>query len=371
MKIKIFFFIAFFAMFSCNSPQEDTTEQPSASSTSIDVNLDLNLEQANRLAALPLKCMNTEYPNKTGVVVSKDEDVKSPKAYHPTFYGCFDWHSAVHGHWVLVYLLKEFPDLEEKDAIREALSQSLTAENIKGEIDYFHMNKYTTNFERTYGWAWLLKLAEELHTWEDAEAQEWSKNLKPLTDYIVAAYETYLPKLNYPIRVGEHSNTGFGMTFAYDYLKTVDEKTVSQLIEKRALDFYKDDKGCPITWEPSGYDFLSPCLEEADIMRRVLSKEDFKKWFETFLPKFADGTAVLEPATVSDRSDGKLVHLDGLNFSRAWVFYGIAEEYPEYAHLKTIADNHLAFSLSNIVDGDYAGEHWLASFALFALQQRR
>lgn len=345
----------------CQNSNDIALNSPIKEKTS----LQLDLDQANRLANLPLNCIQTEYPNKTGVVVAKAEDIASPQSYHPAFYGCFDWHSAVHGHWSLVRLLKAFPNLEKDSLIRQRLHENLTEENIQTEIKYFSMNKFTTNYERTYGWAWLLKLTEELYTWDDPDAQKWLKNLQPLADIIVEKYKIYLPKLTYPIRVGEHSNTAFGLTFAWDYAQTVKETALLELIEKRAKEFYLSDKNCPITWEPSGYDFLSPCLEEADLMRRILPQSEFEPWLADFLQNVE-----LTPATVSDRTDGKLVHLDGLNFSRAWCLYGIANQYPEYENMKAIADQHLAFSLSNIVDGDYAGEHWLGSFALYALDQQ-
>lgn len=255
--------------------------------------------------------------------------------------------------------------MEQDSLIRQKLNENLTTANIQKEIEYFSLNPYTQSYERTYGWAWLLKLAEELYTWDNEAAKEWYENLKPLADLIIDKYIDYLPKLNYPIRVGEHTNTAFGLTFAYDYAQSTKNNDLIQLIEKRAKEFYSKDSNCPISWEPSGYDFLSPCLEEADLMRRILPEAEFTAWFDAFLPTFE-----IEPATVSDRTDGKLVHLDGLNFSRAWCLYGIANQYDKYQNLKQIADQHLAFSLPNIIDGDYAGEHWLASFALFALDQK-
>ncbi|MGB0862319.1 MAG: DUF2891 domain-containing protein [Saprospiraceae bacterium] len=361
MKINNILFLSFLLLttYSCT---ENTTDEPSKSDEMPSFELKLDLAQANRLASLPLSCIQQEYPNKMGAVYEKESDIGTPKGQHPAFYGCFDWHSAVHGHWVLVRLLKAFPDLDNQKEIRQQLSENLTAENIKAELAYFELNPFTSSYERTYGWAWLLQLATELENWEDEEAQTWYQNLKPLADLIIEKYKEYLPKLNYPIRVGEHTNTAFGLTFAWDYGKVIEDKELLALIEKRAKDFYLTDENCPISWEPSGYDFLSPCLEEADLMRRVLPETEFKTWFKAFKP-FIE----LEPATVSDRSDGKLVHLDGLNFSRAWCLYGIANQYPEYNHLKEIADKHLDFSLGNIVDGDYAGQHWLGSFALYAL----
>lgn len=343
--------------------KEAKTAQNDAISTKITT---LTFEEANRLAALPLHCMQEEYPNKLNQTIGSEEDLQSPKALHPAFYGCFDWHSSVHGHWSLVSLLKQFPNLENKDEIKRKLAENISKENIEIEIEYFK-GKYNKSFERTYGWAWLLKLAEELHTWNDPLARELEANLQPLTDIIVQGYLDFLPKLNYPIRVGEHTNTAFGLTFAYDYAKTVNNTTLQNLITKRAKDFYLSDENCPISWEPSGFDFLSPCLEEADIMRRVLTKDEFKNWLQTFLPQLADKNFQLAQGKVSDRTDGKLVHLDGVNFSRAWCLYGIANEFPEYAHLKNIANQHVNFSLPSIVDDNYEGTHWLGSFAIYAL----
>ena len=216
-------------------------------------------------------------------------------------------------------------------------------------------------------WAWLLKLAEELHIWDDPLARELEQNLQPLTDIIIKGYLNFLPKLNYPIRVGEHTNTAFGLTFAFDYAKTVGHDSLQNLITERAKDFYLNDAGCPLSWEPSGFDFLSPCLEEADIMRRVLPAADFKAWLADFLPQLASKDFSWSQGEVSDRTDGKLVHLDGVNFSRAWCLYGIANQFEEYKHLKKVANEHINYSLPSIVDDNYEGTHWLGSFAIYAL----
>jgi len=326
----------------------------------------LDLQQANRLAQLPLKCINNPLPYKSGVVIAKEADLAMPQEHHPAFYGCFDWHSAVHGHWSLVYLMKQFPKLADRETIIDAIDRNLTAENIAAEIRYFSMNRYSESFERTYGWAWLLKLSEELYTWDNPKAREWYEVLKPLNELLSSKYQSYLPKLVYPIRVGEHTNTAFGLSFAYDYALTINDQALANIIESRAKDFYLQDKNCPIDWEPSGYDFLSPCLQEMDIMRKVLSEEEFAPWASAFLPQLYDGSILLEPAVVKDRTDGKLVHLDGLNFSRAWCLYSINTDLA-----KRIANTHLAFSLDKITDGDYSGEHWLASFALYAFSVSR
>jgi len=326
----------------------------------------LNLEQANRLAALPLTCLQQEYPNKLSQTLSDSTSLAPPRKLHPAFYGCFDWHSSVHGHWMLVRLLKEFPTMDRAEEVRERLRSNISASNILAELKYFQRQQ-EKSFERTYGWAWLLKLAEELHTWDAPLAQDLSKNLKPLIDLIISRYIEFMPKLKYPIRVGEHTNTAFGLTFAWDYAVAVGQQELQELIRERAISFYQDDKHCPISWEPSGYDFLSPCLEEIDIMRRVLDQHTFGDWLETFMPGLQQSSFELLPGEVSDRNDGKLVHLDGVNFSRAWCLYGIAKTLPEYQHLEDIAHHHVNYSLSNIVDGGYEGEHWLASFALYAL----
>ena len=324
----------------------------------------LNLEQAERLAALPLSCITTPLPYKSHLVIAKASDLQMPRVHHPAFYGCFDWHSAVHGHWSLVYLLKNFPNLSNKAAIVSAINKNLSPENIAVEMNYFSLNKYTESFERTYGWAWLLKLTEELYTWNTPDAKRWYQALLPLAQLISQKYQAYLPKLVYPIRVGEHSNTAFGLSFAYDYASTLNDASLKNMIEARAKDFYLNDKHCPLSWEPSGYDFLSPCLQELDIMRKVLPQKGFDTWAKSFLPELFSRNIMLEPAIIKDRSDGKLVHLDGLNFSRAWCLYSVNT--PVAVKL---ANRHLHFSLANIVDGDYAGEHWLASFALYAFSK--
>ena len=330
--------------------------------------VELTLEQANKLAQLPLDCINVEYPNKLNQTLAGPEEIAEPQELHPAFYGCFDWHSSVHGHWTLVSLLKQFPDLEKAEEIRETLKNSLSAENIAAEVEYFK-NEHESSFERTYGWAWLLKLAEELHRWDDPLARELEQNLQPLTTLIEQKFIEFLPKLTHPIRVGEHTNTGFALAFAYDYAKTMENAELLATIESRAKDYYLNDNNCPLAWEPSGFDFLSPCFSEIDIMRRVLSKNAFRLWMDDFMPQLKSPEFSLEPVEVSDRSDGKLVHLDGLNFSRAWVLHGLANQFPEnYAHLRPIANEHIAKSFPNLVGDTYEGGHWLGSFALYALQ---
>ena len=294
----------------------------------------LSETQAGNLMQLPLDCAEIEYPNKLSQMLSSDADLASPTQLHPAFYGCFDWHSAVHGHWSMVRLLKAFPNVAGHEQAKVILQRHITPANIAIDINYLRDNK---SWERPYGWAWLLKLMLELKTWDDPIAAPLSAALKPLAEELSAMYIAHLPKLVYPIRVGEHSNTAFGLTFAWDYALLFNDAPLKAAIAQRAKDFYQQDKNCPISWEPSGYDFLSPT--------------DFD----------------LAVGEVFDRTDGKLVHLDGLNFSRAWVLYGLAEQYPEFSHLKKVADLHIDYSLQNLVGDSYEGGHWLGSFAINAL----
>lgn len=329
----------------------------------------LTLEEANRLAKLPLHCMQVEYPNKLNQTLENETYLKGPKELHPAFYGCFDWHSSVHGHWMLVSLLRQFPELEIASEIKQKLSENLSASNIQVEVNYFSIPQ-NSSFERTYGWAWVLKLAEEIHLWDDSLARELEKNLQPLTDLMVEKYLEFLPKLIYPIRVGEHSNIAFGLSLAYDYADTLENSELKNMIKSRAMDWFGKDANCPLGWEPSGFDFLSPCFQELDIMRKVLEKDAFKSWLAAFMPELSSKDFSLDPGKVSDRTDGKLVHLDGLNFSRAWVMYGLIKDFPiEYGHLMEVANEHINYSLPSIVDDNYEGTHWLGSFAIYALQQ--
>jgi hypothetical protein len=329
-------------------------------------------EQASAFARLALKAIQKEYPNKPADVLNNDKDVKGPRAMHPAFYGCFDWHSSVHGHWLLVRLLRLFPELPDKKRIRAALTENLTAKNLAAEADYFSQPN-RQSFERTYGWAWLLKLAEELHGWDDPDAKEWSRNLKPLVDVIVARYIAFLPKQTYPIRSGVHPNTAFGLTFALDFARSTGNKPLRDLVEERSRAYYGKDAGIPAAWEPDGADFLSPSLMEADLMRRVLPADEFAKWFAKYLPKIAMGEpkSLLEPATVTDRADPQIVHLDGLNLSRAWCMRSIAAALPKDDPARTVLDDaaarHAEAALRHVASGDYAGEHWLASFAVYLL----
>ena len=325
---------------------------------------DLSVEQAANLMQLPLSCAETEYPNKLSQTLRGAEDLASPIELHPAFYGCFDWHSAVHGHWSMVRLLKAFPNVAGANQARKILQRHITPANVAKDIDYLRAN---TSWERPYGWTWLLKLMHELQGWNDPMAGPLISALKPLAEELSKMYIAHLPKLAYPIRVGEHANTAFGLTFAWDYAVLFEDAPLQAAIKQRAQDFYLKDRNCPISWEPSGYDFLSPCLEEVDLMRRVLPEDKFVVWLNDFLPELMSPSFDLPIGQVFDRTDGKLVHLDGLNFSRAWVFYELAEQYPQFGHLKKLADRHVEYSLPNLVGDSYEGGHWLGSFAINAL----
>ena len=332
----------------------------------------LTQTQASAFAKLALKGIQKEYPNKPGTVLNGKLDIKGPREFHPAFYGSFDWHSSVHGHWMLVRLMRRFPDLPEQQEARAVLNEHLTAKNLQAEADYFKQPN-RQSFERPYGWSWLLKLAEELHTWDDPDAKKWRKNLKPLENEIAGRYLAYFPKQTYPIRSGVHSNTAFGLAFALDYARTVDNKALRELLEERSRFYYAKDVDIPAKWEPDGADFFSPSLMEADLMRRVMPAEEFRVWFKRFLPGLASGTpkTLLFPATVTDRSDPQIVHLDGLNLSRAWCMRSIAAALPKDDAARKVliasAQRHSNASLKHVASGDYAGEHWLASFAVYLL----
>ncbi len=365
MKINRALFISLPLLLLACKEQVQKTTTPTIVRTNKQIKLDI--KEANRLSELPLGCIQNPLPYKSGVVIAKESDLAMPAVHHPAFYGCFDWHSAVHGHWSLVYLLKTFPGLAHREEAIDKLNENLSAENIAKEVAYFSMNPESKMFERTYGWAWLLKLQEELYTWDDPMAKTWYNNLKPLENYISEAYIEYLPKLVYPIRTGTHSNTAFGLSFAYDYAQTVGNDALAQVIRESAIRFYQQDQDCPMGWEPSGHDFLSPCLQEMDVMRKVLAKEEFEPWAKAFLPTLFDQSMELHPGIVKDRSDGHLVHLDGLNFSRAWCLYPLKDNDLAY----NLATEHLDYSLSKITDGDYAGQHWLGTFALYAFKVKK
>lgn len=294
----------------------------------------------------------------------------TPGQLHPSFYGCLDWHSSVHGHWMLVRILKLFPDIAIKDSIIQALNNSFQDAKIKTEADYYSKFGNSNSYERTYGWAWLLKLDEELYNFDNPLAQQWHRTLKPLTEKIVELWKVYLTKETYPNRTGVHPNTAFGLVFALDWARAAKDTAFEAVIIRKAKEFYLNNVAIPAYLEPDGTDFLSPSLEEADLMRRVLPKQNFIKWFNHFYEKRSLQNIVKLPV-VSDRSDLLIVHLDGLSFSRAWCMKGIAKMLPDNNKTKALfenaAQNFLQQTLPNIASGNYGGEHWLASFAVYAL----
>ena len=332
----------------------------------------LDLATATRLAELPLRCIQQEYPNKTAHTIEGEADVRlTPRQLHPAFYGCFDWHSSVHGHWMLVRLLKTNPGLAQEPAIRAILADSLKPAAIAGEVTYFKTYQLANTFERTYGWAWLLKLDEELRTWDDPQGRQWTKHLQPLTHTIAGLWSAYLPKQTYPNRTGVHPNTAFGLVFALDWARAAKESKFEAQIIQRSKDYYLKNLAMAAIQEPDGTDFLSPSLEVADLMRRVLPPTEFPAWFSQYLS--APGLAnLIQPPQVSDRADYQIVHLDGLSLSRAWCLQGIAgalpKTNPRRLRLIAAAQRLIAAALPHVT-GNYGGEHWLASFAVYALSQ--
>jgi hypothetical protein len=330
---------------------------------------------ASRYARLALDCVHREYPNKIAHVLNGDEDALPPRKLTPAFYGCYDWHSAVHGHWLLARLARLHPGASVAPAAREALRRSLTPANIAGEVAYLNGRGRAT-FERPYGLAWLLQLAAELREWNDEEAATWSANLRPLEQAAATSLFTWIPKLRYPIREGEHAQTAFAFGLVLDWARGAGQTDKAAFLSRRILELYGPDSGCPMAYEPSGQDFLSPCLAEADLMRRVMPPVRFAAWLGAFLPGVPrDGRDDwLTPGVTTDAADGKLAHLDGLNLSRAWMLEGIAAGLPggdpRIPSLTGASRRHLDAGLSAITGAPYEGGHWLGTFAVYALSGR-
>jgi len=325
---------------------------------------------AARFAGLALKCLHAEYPNHISHTLDGDADARPPHALNPAFYGCYDWHSDVHGHWLLVRLLRLTPDAPFAPLARTELARSFTAENVAAEVAYLQRAD-RASFERPYGLAWLLKLAAELRAWNDPQAREWASTLRPLEAEAAARVKSWVPKLHYPIRVGEHDQTAFSFGLIWDWAGVAGDAEMRRVLTDAARRFYLDDRRCPIDYEPSGEDFLSPCLGEADFMRRVLDPPAFGRWLSGFLPAIprkADSTW-LAPAVVTDRADPKLAHIDGLNLSRAWMLEGIADglkaDDRRAPVLRTIARRHREAALPAVTGEHYEGGHWLGTFAVY------
>lgn len=330
---------------------------------------------AERFARLALGCVAQEYPNKISHVLNSDADVASPRKLTPAFYGCYDWHSSVHGHWLLARLARKFPEAPFAKPAREALRKSLTAQNLQQEAAYLR-GKGRANFERPYGLAWLLQLIAELREWEDPESKNMLADLRPLEEAALERLTTWLPKLSHPVRVGEHAQTAFALGLMLDYARFAGNEGFAKLLTDQARKFYFADKGCPMAYEPSGEDFLSPCLAEADMMRRVLPPAEFTSWLKEFIPQIpTTANAAWLPVAVSpDPSDPKLAHLDGLNLSRAWMLEGIISALPADDARRTAligaAGAHRRAGLAAVTGAHYEGGHWLGSFAVYLVSAR-
>jgi Protein of unknown function (DUF2891) len=340
----------------------------------------LDAAAAARFAALALKCLHQEYPNHISHTLNSAADARPPHELTPAFYGCLDWHSDVHGHWLLVRLLRLFPDAPFASQARTEVARSLTPQNIAGEVAYLR-GAGRASFERPYGLAWLLRLSAELQQWDDADARRWSATLAPLETEDAARLESWLPKLHYPIRIGEHDQTAFSFGLMWDWAAITGHAHMRELLTDAAQRFYRHDRNCPLAYEPSGEDFLSPCLAEADFMRRVLPPQAFAQWLSAFLPQIPRGGATsstaqapwLSPGVVTDRADPKLAHIDGLNLSRAWMLQGIAQGLPpgdpRIAALRTAAAEHADAALPAVTGEHYEGGHWLGTFAVYLTSQ--
>jgi len=334
-----------------------------------------DINTAQRFAKLALACVHKEYPNKLSHSLNGDADVAPPRKLTPAFYGCYDWHSSVHGHWLLARLIRTFPDAEFVQPAREALRQSLTPENIAHEAAYLRAEG-RASFERPYGLAWLLQLGTELREWNDPQAREMAANLQPLEQAALEHLNAWLPKLANPVRIGEHDQTAFALGLMVDYARVSGDQTFAALVESKARQFFLNDKNCPLAYEPSGEDFLSPCLGEADLMRRVLPGRDFAAWLKTFLPQISTAATRpwLLPVVSPDPSDPKLAHLDGLNLSRAWMLQGIAAGLPKgdkrVPAITAAADAHRRAGLAAVTGEYYEGGHWLGSFAVYLVTRR-
>jgi hypothetical protein len=325
---------------------------------------------AGRFAALALKCLHQEFPNHVSHTLSSDADVRPPRELTPAFYGCYDWHSDVHAHWLLVRLVRLFPNAEFAQDARAAIDASLTPQHIAGELAYLR-NGDRASFERPYGLAWLLQLCEDLRGWDDPQAQRWSEALKPLESEAATRLENWAGKLRYPIRVGEHDQTAFAFSLVWDWAGGAADPQMRSVLAYAARRFYSADRNCPLDYEPSGEDFLSPCLGEADFMRRVLPPDVFAHWLSGFLPQIPTrkDKVWLTPAIVIDRADPKLAHTDGLNLSRAWMLEGMAHGLPprdkRIPALLAAAQMHRDGALPQITGEHYEGGHWLGAFAVY------
>jgi hypothetical protein len=330
---------------------------------------------AERFARLALACVHQEYPNKIAHVMGADTDARPPRDLAPAFFGCYDWHSSVHAHWMLARVARLLPAGAFAAEARRALARSLTADHVAAEVRYLE-GKGRVSFERPYGLAWLLQLAAELREWASPEAREWAAAVAPLERASAARIRDWLPKLTRPVRVGEHSQTAFALGLVLDWARVAGDAPTESLVVSRSRDFYGADRDCPLAYEPSGEDFLSPCLGEADLMRRVLPPAEYARWLGGFLPGLPkDGSSEwLAPGIVTDPTDPKLAHLDGLNLSRAWMLEGMASALPggdaRVAGLRATAAVHRDRGTRAVTGEHYEGGHWLGTFAVYLATAR-
>jgi hypothetical protein len=356
-----FIFCAMFLLLTMSAAAQNTGE--------------FDIKTAQRFANLALVCVHKEYPNHISHTLNSDADAAPPRKLTPAFYGCYDWHSSVHGHWLLVLLVRTFPNAPFVPAVREALRQSLTAENIAQEAAYLR-GEGRASFERPYGLAWLLQLVAELREWDDPQAKEMAASLHPLEKVVLERLNNWLPKLSHPVRIGEHDQTAFALGLMFDYAHGNGDQKFAELVVSKAKQFYLSDKDCPLAYEPSGEDFLSPCIGEADLMRRLLSSPEFARWLRTFMPQISTsgGDNWLQPVVSPDPSDPKLAHLDGLNLSRAWMLEGMAAGLPKndrrLPSIMASAEAHRRAGLAAVTGEHYEGGHWLGSFAVYLVTRR-
>ena len=332
-------------------------------------NIRLNEKLAEELVSLSVKCVDKKYPYKIGYRFSDESWLKPHYELTPSFYGCWDWHSAVHGHWAMVKILKDFPETTDRDAILSKLDKNLSKENLNKEYQFFKQD-FAKGFERTYGWAWLMKLYSELVSWDNDKAQKWANNMKPLVDLLSERTILFLEKLSTPLRPGTHANTAFSFSLMIEYSKVANDKLLFNKIKEYSIKNFLGDINCPIQYEPSGTDFLSPCLAEAALMSQILEEREFNDWLYKFLPSFDEGSFgnIINPPEVLDPEDPGIGHLIGLMFHRAWTLKDIAmklEKNSDKNILLKIAKNHSEQGYNIMFKSGYGGEHWLATFAIY------
>jgi len=357
--MRIIFFIIIFLFINCTSNINKIDNEE----------LRLNEKLASDLIQLSINCVDKKFPYKVGYRYIDSTWIRPHYKLTPSFYGCWDWHSAVHGHWSMIKILKEFPNIKEAEKIREIIRKNLSKNNLEKEFQFFQ-NDFAKGFERTYGWAWLMLLYSELETWNDIEAKNWSKNLKPLVDLLSERTIIFLNKLSKPLRPGTHANTAFSFSLMYEYAQKTNNEKLLNKIKEYSIKHFSYDKNCPVNYEPSGTDFLSPCLAEASLMSKILSEKEFNNWLSKFFPSFKEENfgSIITPPEVLDPKDPGIGHLIGLMFHRAWTLNDVANKIQnddKKLFLYKISKNHTKKGFELMFDSGYGGEHWLATFAIY------